>query len=129
MLFWDKINFIYYLLFYMENKFKKGLILGGLLAIGAAVGFAMTKDGQELTEDFQKDLKALAKHLKKNLSQLEDVTKESYDELVNTMVEEYAKKKELVDDAKKSLVAALQAKWHEMEEEYLVAKDEENIKK
>ena len=49
----------------MENKFKKGLILGGLLAVAAAVGFAMTKEGQGLTEELHKDLKTLAKHLKK----------------------------------------------------------------
>jgi BMFP domain-containing protein YqiC len=113
----------------MENKFKKGLILGGLLAVGAAIGFAMTQEGQELTEELQKDLKTLAKHLKKNLSQLDDVTKENFNESVAAVVEEYAKKKELAGDAKKALITALQAKWHEMEEEYLAEKDEEKIKK
>lgn len=107
----------------MENKFKKGLILGGLLAVGAAIGFAMTKPGQELTEDLQKDLKTLAKHLKKGLHNLEDVTKESFDTLVTTVVEEYSKKKELADDAKKALVSALEEKWQEMEIEYLAKKD------
>ena len=107
----------------MENKFRKGLLLGGLLAVGAAVGFAMTEQGQELTEELQKDLKMLAKKLKKNLHKLEDVTKESFNDLVATVVEEYAAAKELTSDAKKSLVLALQAKWHEMEEEYLGEKD------
>lgn len=108
----------------MENKFRKGLLLGGLLAVGAAVGFAMTEQGQELTEELQKDLKTLAKKLKKSLHELEDVTKESFDELVSNVVEEYSKKKELALDAKKSLTAALQTKWHEMEAEYLEEKDE-----
>lgn len=103
----------------MENKFKKGLILGGLLTVGAVVGFAMTKEGQELTEELQKDLKALAKNLKKNLHQLEDVTKDNFNELVDSLVEEYAKKKKLASDAKEQLITALQAKWHEMEKEYL----------
>lgn len=107
----------------MENKFKKGLILGGLLAVAAAVGFAMTKEGQELTEDLQKDLKTLAKQLKKNLNKLEDVTKDIFDESVTMVVEEYAKKKEMADDAKKSLITALQDKWHEMEQEYLTEKN------
>lgn len=103
----------------MDNKFKKGLILGGLLAAGAAIGFAMTDKGQELTEDLQKDLKDLSKRLKKNLHNLEDVTKEKFDELVASVVEQYAKKKELAIDAKDKLVNALKAKWHEMEKEYL----------
>jgi len=113
----------------MENKFKKGLILGGLLAVGAAVGFAMTKEGHELSEELQKDLKTLAKHLKKNLHELEDVTKENFDELVTTVVEEYAKKKELASDVKKMLVTALQSMWNEMEEEYLAEQKEEKAKK
>jgi len=108
----------------MENKFKKGIILGGLLAVGAVIGFAMTKEGKELTEELQKDLKTLAKHLKKDLSNMEDVTKENFDELVNSVVEKYTEKKELATDAKELLIKALQAKWHEMETEYLAAKDE-----
>lgn len=102
----------------MENKFKKGLILGGLLAAVAALGFTMTKEVQQLTEDLQNDLKPLAKHLKKNLHKLHDVTKENFDELVIQVVEEYTSKKELASDTKKSLILALQAKWQEMEDEY-----------
>ncbi|MDO8499978.1 MAG: hypothetical protein Q7S66_04995 [bacterium] len=113
----------------MENKFKKGMILGGLLAAAAAVGFAMTKEGQELTEEVQKHLKVLAKHLKKDLHLLEDVTKESFDDLVTAMVEQYAKEKELAMEAKNSLVVALQAKWYELEEEYLAARGEEKNSK
>jgi gas vesicle protein len=107
----------------MKNKFKKGLILGGLLAVASAIGFAMTKEGQELTEELQKDLKTLAKHLKKNLSELEDVTKENFNELAENVVEKYAEKHELAADVKKALINALQAKWHEMEEEYLAEKE------
>lgn len=113
----------------MENKFKKGLILGGLLAVGAAIGFAMSKGGHELTEELQKDLKTLAKHLKKNLHELQDVNKENFDALVDTVVEEYTKKKELAGDAKKALIHALRAKWHEMEEEYLTEANEEKARK
>lgn len=102
----------------MENKFKKGLILGGLLAVGAAIGLAMTHEGKELTEEMQKDLKALAKHLKKNLADIEDVTKEKFDDIATTTVEEYVAKKELAEDTKKAFVKALQATWHDMEAEY-----------
>lgn len=102
----------------MENKLKKGLILGGLLAAGAAVGIAMSKGGKELTEDVQKDLKTLGKTLKKRLQELEDLTKETFDGMVNTVVEEFAAKKELAIDAKNTLIAGLQGTWHEMEKEY-----------
>lgn len=101
----------------MENVFKKGLILGGLLAGLAAIGLAMTKEGQVLTEELQKDIKPLANHLKKNLHKLKDVTKEDFNDLVETIVDEYAKKNKTTDDVKKLLVSTLQKKWHEMEEE------------
>lgn len=112
----------------MENKFKKGLILGGILTVAAAVGFALSKNGKELTEEMQKDLKTLAKQLKKSLHKLEDVTKESFDKSVDVVVEEYAKSKDLASDTKKALTEALQSKWHEMEEEYLADKESEKTK-
>ncbi|HBU28074.1 TPA: hypothetical protein DEB00_03095 [Candidatus Uhrbacteria bacterium] len=103
----------------MENKFKKGLILGGLLAAGAAIGIALGKGGQELTKELQKELNVLSKHLKISLHQLQDVHQEGFNDLVKSVVEEYAKKKELASDAKTALILALQSKWQEMEEEYL----------
>ncbi len=111
----------------MENKFKKGLILGGLLAVGAAVGFAFTKPGQELLENVQDDAKMLAKKIKKALHKMEDVTKETYDNLVETVVEEYATKKELAIDVKNALVDTLRREWHAMEEQYQDLKADEEI--
>lgn len=101
----------------MENKFKKGLILGGLLAGLAAIGLAMTKEGQVLTEELQKDLKPLANHLKKNLHKLDDVTKDDFNNLVTTLVDEYAAKHKTTNDVKQILISTLQKKWHEMEAE------------
>ncbi len=102
----------------MKNTFKKGLILGGLLTVAAVAGFSMTKEGEELTEELREDLKTLAKNLKKNLHQLEDVTKENFNELVTTLVDDFARKKKLASDAKNKLITALQSRWHEMEAEY-----------
>jgi BMFP domain-containing protein YqiC len=113
----------------MDNKFKKGLILGGLLAVGAAIGFFMTKSGQELSEDLQKDLKTLAKRLQKNLSKLDDVTKENFDNLVDAIVTEYSDKKQLANDTKDTITQLLQAKWLEMEAEYLDEQAEHELSK
>ncbi len=114
----------------MENKFKKGIVLGGILAAaGIVFGLTRTKKGQELTEEMQADLKALAKKLKKQLGQLEDITKEKYEEVVEQVTEVYAKKKELAVDAKDTLMNALKEKWGEAEEEYENDDDEEEGKK
>lgn len=114
----------------MENKFKKGLILGGILAAVAAVGLVISKshEGEELTDELQKDLKNVAKNLKKNLGHLQDVTKENFDELVANVVEEYVKDKGLAHSAQKALVHALEARWNEMEQEYQEIKEDMNSK-
>lgn len=107
----------------MASIFKKGLILGGLLAVGAAVGLAMSDKGQQLSEDVQKDLKTLAKQLKKRLHTLEDITEESFDELVSTVVDEFAKQNEIAEEVKATLVKSLKAMWNEMEAVVLAEKE------
>ena len=102
----------------MGNLFKEGMILGGILAAVATVGFAMSKPGQELSEDLQKDIKALAKDIKKRLHDLQDVTKEAFDETVAAVVKEYAAQKQMAEDAQQHLTAALEAMWNETEAEY-----------
>ncbi len=109
----------------MNNIFKKGMILGGILAAGAVVGLTMTKGGKQLTEELQKDAKALTKILKKDLHRMQDVTQDSYDELVSTVVEEYAQKKQLMSEAKNDLISALRSSWSDMEQEYMSEHDEE----
>lgn len=111
----------------MDNIFKKGLILGGVLATAAALGFAMTKEGHHLSKEAQKDLRDLAHRLKRNLHRYEDVSKEKFDAAVTALVEGYADKKELAGETKRSLISALQAKWHEMEKVYHAEK--EGVKK
>ena len=69
----------------------------------------------------------LAKKIKKALHKMEDVTKETYDNLVETVVEEYATKKELAIDVKNALVDTLRREWHAMEEQYQDLKADEEI--
>ena len=102
-----------------NNTFKKGIILGGLLAAaGAVIGLAATRTGKDLSKELEGDLKTIAKKLKKKLSDLQDITQEKYEELVETITDEYAKKKSLAGKSKDELIAALKMKWREMEQEY-----------
>lgn len=95
--------------------FKKGLILGGLLGGAALVGLAMTKRGKELGKDLQGELEELGAELKDHLANMEDVTKETFDGMVATTVDAYAKKKALAEDAKNTLMEALMDTWEEVE--------------
>lgn len=98
----------------MENKFIKGLILGGLLTAAAILGFKIKKEGWGYTKKFKEGFKPMAKHFKENFGKLHDVSKEDFDKLVTTLVEEYTKKKEISDDSKKTLITALKSKWDEI---------------
>lgn len=111
--------------FHMENRFKKGLLLGALLAGVAVAGLLRTQSGQELAEDLKEDAKKIGRKVKRHLADLEDVTRDKYDEIVEEVVEQYSKTKELAVDAKKQLIGALRKKWDEVEKEYQDAKDGE----
>lgn len=102
----------------MKNVFKKGLILGGLLSAAALVGFATSPKGQEMAEDMKKELKPLVKQLKKSLHGVEDITKETFNELSAQIVAEYAKTKALAEEKKQALTLALQDTWNQMEQAY-----------
>ena len=102
----------------MENKFRKGIILGGLLTLATIIGVVINNDWKEISDDLKEDFKSIVMKLKKSLHKLEDVTKEDYSKIVNTVVEEYSKTKEITKESKDSLISALNNKWNEMEEEY-----------
>lgn len=104
-------------------------MLGELLAVLAAVGFSKSREGQQFTKELQKDLKTLAKHLKNDLRELEDVTKDVFDDLVAAVVENYAKDKQIANDTKNALVAALRTNWNKAEKEYLRKKTKQNTRK
>ncbi len=102
----------------MENKFKKGLILGGLLTVASVIGYVMSKSGKELTEEMQTELKQLSKKLQKKLGEMDDITKDGFNKLVTLVVDEYAEKKKLAEDVKKTFVSELEKRWDDMEAEY-----------
>lgn len=102
----------------MDNVFKKGLILGGILAAGAAVWLIVSKHGVTLTSDLKNDLEKLAKNVSKNLHKLKDVTKEDFDDLVTKIVDEYAEKKDLAVGIKDEFISLLQSRWADMEAAY-----------
>jgi gas vesicle protein len=101
----------------MDNKFTKGLILGGLLTAGAWIGLRSTKKGKQLTDDLQKDLIEITKELRKKLADFQDITKENFNEVVKAVVEQYGATKKLATDSKEVLVEALEEKWQDVEED------------
>lgn len=50
----------------MENKFKKGLFLGALLAIGGLIGLASTKKGKEILGQAKDKLEPMIDKMKRD---------------------------------------------------------------
>lgn len=105
----------------MDNAFRKGMILGGMLS-ALAVGSVMSRPGQVVAEELRADAEALAADVKRRLNALQDVTKAVFDETVAAVVAEYGEQRKLAIEARDHLTAAFEALWSEMEEEYLSEK-------
>ncbi len=101
-----------------HEKFKKGFVLGGLLAAAALIGLAAaTKQGQELGDELSEDLEKMLKKLRKKMEKLEEVTKDKYDEVVQSVVDEYAEKKQLADETKQKFLKAFERNWNKIQTE------------
>ncbi len=98
------------------GRFKKGLVLGGLLGAGL-MWLNATPKGKEMRSQLMAHLEPLFNELKISLKQLEGPTKEMYYALVERAVEEYAAKKELALEMKAVLIKELKKRWKEVEKE------------
>ena len=98
------------------GKFKKGLVIGGVLGAGL-MWLNATVKGKEYRAKILAHLEPLYSELKTSIMKLEGPTKEMWDALVERAVEEYAAKKELAVDVKNNLVRELSKKWDELEKE------------
>lgn len=98
------------------GKFKKGLLIGGLL--GAVFTWLnVTPKGKEYRDKLLGHTDALYNQLKENIKQLEGPTKEMYEALVERAVAEYADKKEIAMDMKGKLIKELKKKWNSIQKE------------
>ena len=98
------------------GRFKKGLVLGGI--IGAAMMWLnATTKGKEYRAKIAAHLDPLYNELKESIKKLEGPTEEMWDALVQRAVEEYASRKELAMDVKNNLVRELRKKWKKLEKD------------
>ncbi|MDD2757763.1 MAG: hypothetical protein PHD72_00095 [Patescibacteria group bacterium] len=98
------------------GRFKKGLVLGGILGAGL-MWLNATVKGKEYRAKILAHLDPLYNELKESIKKLEGPTREMWDALVERAVEEYAAKKEMAMDMKNNLIKELQKKWDNLEKE------------
>ena len=96
------------------GRFKKGLVLGGIVGAGL-MWLNATVKGKEYRAKILAHLEPLYNELKSSIMKLEGPTKEMWDALVQRAVEEYAAKKELAMDVKNNLIRELSKRWDKLE--------------
>ncbi len=98
------------------GRFKKGLVLGGVLGAGL-MWLNATVKGKEYRAKLIAHIEPLYSELRESIKKLEGPTREMWNALVERAVEEYSAKKELAIDIKNNLIKELQKKWEGLEKE------------
>lgn len=95
-----------------KNLFK-GLLAG--LAVGAALGVLLApKSGKQVRHDLRKAYKSTSKDIAKRISNIEDISKSQYEQIVDAVVNEYKKLDPITKEQLESLKSILQNKWSEI---------------
>jgi len=91
-----------------------GIAAGAILGLAAGL-FLQSKKGKELTKDARKKAMVLQKQVMKRLNQAGEMTKETYEEIVDDVVKYYAKTKDIAAKEVPEVRAFLMSKWKEVE--------------
>lgn len=105
----------------MQNTLKKTAVAGGILGL-ALLTFLKTKKGQQVKKHLKNNLDDLYDDVGQKLQNLGDTSKEKYNEVVEKLVHEYAKKKMLAAEVAVDLTRELQKKWLTFQLYYLYSK-------
>lgn len=97
-----------------KNTFMKGALLGAL--IGTAVALLTTKKtGKQRQEEFKKAHPELSAKILEAVGKLKVMSKEKYDEIVEKVVGEYGKKKNMAASQIKEVMTELKKKWADVQ--------------
>lgn len=101
------------------GKFKKGMVLGGLVGAGLA-WMALTPQGRKLRDQLLDESVDLYEQMKKKAlasSAWKDLNEQKYVALVRETVDKYVTKNPVARKAKNLLIKVLSAQWRRLEGE------------
>jgi len=93
-----------------------GLAAGAILGLAAGL-FMQSRKGKELTRDAMKKAKLLQKQVQKKLKSAENLTKDTYEEIVDYVVHYYSKSKEIAEKEMPVVKKFLMDQWKSIESE------------
>lgn len=96
-----------------KKNLLKGIIFG--LAVGGIAGILLApKSGKQTRQDLKRAYKMTSKEIAKKLNNLEDISKSKYDQIVDSVLNEYQKLDPMTKEQLESLKTILQNKWNEV---------------
>jgi gas vesicle protein len=93
-----------------------GLVVGAAIGVAAAT-FLQSKKGKAFTKDLQKKTMALQKKVTMELKNARDISKESYQDLVDKVVAYYVKTKDIAQNEIPEVKKVLLSHWKNIEKE------------
>lgn len=98
---------------------KKGFgktIAWGAIAVGAALLFVKARKGRSLQKSAERDIAHIYSVVEEKLGEMAEVTRESYNQTIERLVDEYLERKEDLQDYKDEIIETLKARWVTMKE-------------
>lgn len=95
-----------------------GILVGTL--VGIAAGFYLkSEEGKMVMKDAEKKAKELQGKLMKNLKDVKHLSKEKYEEMVNTTMDYYMKSKDIAQNDLPEVREFLMKKWKEVQNQMM----------
>lgn len=91
-----------------------GLLAGALIGMAAGL-FLQSKKGKEMTKDLTKKATKLQAKLMKELGHVQDLSKEKYEEVVDSVTDYYVKSKEVAKNEIPEIRKFLLKQWSQIE--------------
>lgn len=94
-----------------------GMLVGTIIGVAAGL-FVQSKKGKEVREDLANQATKLQAKLSKELKNAEVLTKETYEKLVDKVIEHYVLTKEIANKDIPEIRAFFMKKWKSIEAQY-----------
>jgi gas vesicle protein len=91
-----------------------GLVVGAVLGVAAGL-FLQSKKGKDMAKDLEKKTTALQTKITKELGKVTDMTKEKYEEVVDSIMDYYVKSKDIAKTEVPEIRAFLMKRWSHIE--------------
>lgn len=98
----------------VSSHLKAGLFIGTLIGVGSAM-FMQSGKGKQMAKDVEKKSAKLQEKLMKQLENAHEMTKEKYEQLVDTLTDHYVKTKEVSEKEVPEIRKSLMKSWSSVE--------------